>query len=89
MSEVENGKRFHFDTTINLAHIGSTIILLLSFAMWVGESLGRLEKLEGDIKALSVRMDLEMKYSSGTISSIDKRLEKIEDKLLNIKSGGP
>ncbi|MFV1850107.1 MAG: hypothetical protein ACMZ66_05305 [Thalassospira sp.] len=77
----QNGSKFHFEKTLNIGHLLTTVALIVSVTIYVMKIETRLEVVEVTQRSLSVRLDREATRTEAAFAKIERYLQRIEDKL--------
>lgn len=77
----QNGSKFHFEKTLNIGHVLTTVALIVTVTIYVMKIETRLEVVEVTQRSITVRMDREAGRTEAALAKIERYLQRIEDKL--------
>lgn len=77
----QDGSKFHFEKTLNIGHVLTTVALIVTVTIYVMKIETRLEVVEVTQRSITVRMDREAGRTEAALAKIERYLQRIEDKL--------
>lgn len=75
------GNKFHFEKTLNIGHLLTTAVLIVSVTIYVMQIESRINVMEVTQHNMSMRIDRETGRTEATLAKIERYLQRIEDKL--------
>jgi hypothetical protein len=76
--EIEKA-RFRIDTTVNLAHILTTVALVVSIISWGSDLKSTVLKHEGDIVEIKASMRDDRQFLREELRDINRKIDKLVD----------
>ncbi|MDG4721140.1 hypothetical protein [Thalassospira aquimaris] len=81
MADQNNGSKFHFEKTLNIGHLLTTVALIVSATIYVMRIESRIEVMEVTQHTMSLRIDRETGRTEAALAKIERYLQRIEDKI--------